>query len=507
MFKQKLPRSSGVLCNISSLPSEFGIGCFNKDVENFADVLLDMGFHWWQMLPITMIGYGNSPYSSLSSFAGNALYINPAELCNIGLLSWDELNSFKYYGEPYQVDYDFARNNITRLLNTVLPRINSEMKQNIESWRKDNEYWLEDYALYMALAEVYGYNWREWDEPLVNRDKEALSKAKLDLKNRIDYYVFEQYEFFREWKNIKEIVNKKGIKIIGDIPFYVATNSVDVWANPKEFQFDENLVEKAVAGVPPDAFSNVGQIWGNVLYDFKKQKKNNYSWWRLRIKHNLEMYDALRLDHFRAFYNYFSSPAKDKDTAVNGHWEYGPGMELLEYFEKDNPNAVFIAEDLGLIDNDCRDFIDSTGIPTMRVFQFGFDGTPSCNIPYNYEVNTVCYSGTHDNTTLLGWLYDVNPGTRDYVLKYCGYTGSAWGMGGPQCESTKAILKTLAMTSSKLCIFQIQDLLGYGGDTRMNIPGVAEGNWLFRVPFDQIMSIDRNYFLDLNNTYGRNRGE
>ena len=507
MAKAPINRSSGVLCNISSLPSEFGIGCFNKDAENFADILLDMGFHWWQVLPITMIGYGNSPYSSLSTFAGNALYINPAEFCNLGLLSWDELNSFKYYGEPYRVDYDFARNNITRLLNTVIPRLTQDIKEKISLWRKENEYWIEDYALYMALAEVYGYNWRNWDKPLQARDKAALDKKKKELENRVFYYVFEQYEFFREWTALKEIINKKGIRIIGDIPFYVATNSVDVWANPKEFQLGEDLVEKAVAGVPPDAFSDVGQIWGNVLYDFKAQAKSRYSWWRLRIKHNLEMYDALRLDHFRAFYNYFSIPAEDTDTAKNGHWEMGPGMELLNYFKKDNPKAFFIAEDLGLIDDECRAFIDSTGIPTMRVFQFGFDGTPSCNIPYNYEVNTVCYSGTHDNNTLLGWLYEVHPGTRDYVLKYCGYEGAGWGMGGPQCGSTKAILKALAMTSSILCVFPIQDLLGYGGDTRMNIPGVAEGNWMFRVPFDQIMSIDRNFFLDVNNTYGRNRGQ
>ena len=500
-----IKRSAGVLCNISSLPSEYGIGCFNKDAENFANVIADMSYTWWQVLPITMIGYGNSPYSSLSSFAGNALYINPAEFCNLGLLSWEELNGFKYYGEPYSVDYDFARNNIARLLNTVIPRLTQEIKAKVETWRKANAYWVEDYALYMALAEVYGYNWREWEKPLIVRDTASLDKKKKELANRIFYYIFEQYEFFREWGALKETINAKGIKIIGDIPFYVATNSVDVWANPHEFQLDKNLGEKAIAGVPPDAFAEKGQIWGNVLYDFKEQEKNDYSWWRLRIKHNLEMYDALRLDHFRAFYNYFSIPAEDTDTAENGHWEKGPGMKLINFFKKDNPDALFIAEDLGLIDEDCRKFIDSTGIPTMRVFQFGFDGTPSGNIPYNYEVNTVCYSGTHDNNTLLGWLYEINPGARDYVLKYCGYEGAGWGAGGPQCGSIKAILKTLCMSSSKITIFPIQDLLGYGGDTRMNIPGVASGNWKFRVPFDQIMSIDRNYFLDLNNTYGRNR--
>ena len=232
-------------------------------------------------------------------------------------------------------------------------------------------------------------------------------------------------------------------------------------------------------------------------------KKNGYRWWRKRISHCLEMYDALRLDHFRAFYNYFSIPAEDVDTAVNGHWEYGPGQELIDLIRADNPDALFIAEDLGLIDPDCRKFIDGTGIPTMRVFQFAFDGTQSVHLPYFYDRTNVAYSGTHDNNTLLGWLYEMNPDARDFALKYCGFTGPGWGSGGPSCASTKAILRTIAASSAVLAVFPVQDMLGYGADTRMNIPGTAEGNWEYRLPYELMMTVDRDFFLDVNNTYGR----
>ncbi len=496
-------RSSGVLLNVSSLPSEYGIGCFSQDADVFADLLADMGFHWWQILPVTMVGWGNSPYSGLSTYAGNRLYICPTELEKSGLLSHDEVNSFKYHGEPYRTDYDFARLNSERYLRLAYSRLTDDIRAEVREFRRKEAHWIEDYALFMSLAAVYSSSWWRWEDGLKYRRPEAIDQAKEEFKDDIDFYVFEQYEFFREWGELKARVNKRGIQIIGDLPFYVSTDSADVWANPQDFQLDETLLPKAIAGVPPDVFSKTGQVWGNCIYDFKRMEKEGFAWWRNRIAHCLKLYDALRLDHFRAFYNYFSIPAKDFDTAANGHWENGPADALLNAVYEDNPDALFIAEDLGLIDAKCREYIDGTGIPTMRVFQFGFDGTPSTHIPYRYDVNTVAYTGTHDNNTTLGWLYELNEGARDYVLKYCGFKGAGWGAGGPDCQSTKAIIRTVMMSSSRLVVLPFQDMLGYGGDTRMNVPGTAEGNWEYRLPYHLMTTVDRDYFLDLNKTYGR----
>ncbi len=489
------------MLNISSLPSEYGIGCFSRDVNAFADLIADMGFRYWQILPITTIGMGNSPYSGISSFAGNRLYICPNDL--EGLLSDEEVAACKYHGEPYRTDYEFAKLNTGRYLRLAFSRITPEVRARMDAFRRENADWVEDYALFMALAADYSTAWWKWEDGLKFRRPDALEKARAQYAEDIDFYVFEQYQFFRQWTRLKSEVNRRGVSVIGDLPFYVATDSVDVWANADKFQLDEKLLPKAIAGVPPDLFAANGQVWGNCLYDFEAMKADDYSWWRRRISHCLKMYDALRLDHFRAFYNYFSIPACDYNTAKNGHWEPGPADSLLDLVRHDNPDALFIAEDLGLIDEDCRRYIDSTGLPTMRVFQFGFDGTPSGHIPFRYEVNTVAYSGTHDNNTTLGWLYELNEGARDYVLKYCGFTGAGWGAGGPDSKSMHAIIKVLMMSSSSLVVLPFQDMLGYGGDTRMNIPGVPEGNWEYRLPYHLMATVDRDFFLDLNKTYGR----
>lgn len=499
----KFERAAGVLMPVSALPSPYGIGCFSRDAENFAEMAADMGFSWWQVLPITILGAGNSPYSGSSAHAGNFLFINPHSLAEEGLLTQEEAERAKYGGQPYKVDYTFARENMTGVLRTAFGRINPEIGKKIAEFADKESYWLDDYALFMALAGRYGFDWTKWEKGLAFRDPEALAAARREFAAEIDYYVFEQYEFYRQWYELKAKVNARGVRIIGDLPFYVATESVDVWTNASDFQLDKDGRPSAVAGVPPDAFAAQGQIWRNCLYDFAAMKKNGYRWWRKRISHCLAMYDALRLDHFRAFYNYFSIPAEDVDTAVNGHWEYGPGQELIDLIRADNPDALFIAEDLGLIDPDCRKFIDGTGIPTMRVFQFAFDGTQSVHLPYFYDRTNVAYSGTHDNNTLLGWLYEMNPDARDFALKYCGFTGPGWGSGGPSCASTKAILRTIAASSAVLAVFPVQDMLGYGADTRMNIPGTAEGNWEYRLPYELMMTVDRDFFLDVNNTYGR----
>lgn len=498
----KFARSAGVLMPLFSMPSVYGIGCFSRDVDVFVDMAVDMGFHWWQVLPLTVIGAGNSPYSGISSFAGNSLFVNPAGLFEDGLLTAEEAENAKYRGEPYLVDYDFARENTARVLRTAYGRITPALREEMAKFAAEEEYWLEDYALFMALAAERSTEWWNWEGGLADRNERALAEARARYAEEMDFYRFEQFVFFRQWLAVKKRINDRGVGVIGDLPFYVATDSVDVWVHKKDFLLDKNNRPAASAGVPPDAFAAKGQVWGNCLYDFAAMKNNSYSWWRRRIAHCLRLYDALRLDHFRAFYNFFAIPAGD-DSAVNGKWELGPGQELIDLIRKDNPDALFIAEDLGLIDPDCRKFIDGSGVPTMRVFQFGFDGTASVHLPYRYESCNVAYTGTHDNNTTLGWLYEINPDARAFALKYCGFSGAGWGSGGPSCASTKAIIKTVFASSAVLAIAPVQDMLGYGSDTRVNIPGVAEGNWRFRLPFELMLTVDRDFFLDVNNTYGR----
>ena len=501
-----IERSSGVLCNISSLPSKFGIGNFSRDAESFATTIYDMGFRWWQMLPLTAIGAGNSPYSGLSTYAGNYLYINPYELMDLGLLTRDEANNAKYNGSPYRVDYNFAKWNVKNFLKIAFNRLDDEFKKKIEAFKKQEGEWLENYAVFQAIAEQFGTKWWEWEKGLRDHDQKAIEAFKRANKERYEYFVFEQYEFYREWYALKAKINEIGIKIIGDLPFYVARDSVDVWANPKQFDLDGAYRPKTVAGVPPDAFSADGQLWGNPCYNFDEMKKDNYGWWRKRVSHCFKMYDGLRLDHFRAFYNYFAIPFGE-ETAKNGKIVDGPKMELINHFKKDNKNAFIIAEDLGLLSDDVVEFIKKTGLPGMKIFQFAFDGTPSAYLPHNYDINCVAYTGTHDNNTTLGWLYDTNEGARNFALKYCGFSGAGWGAGGPNCGSTKAIIKTIIASSARLAVIPLQDLLGYGGDTRMNVPGVAEGNWEFRVAYDALMSLERTYFADINDTYGRTCGK
>ena len=500
-----MERASGVLCNISSLPSKFGIGNFSRDAESFAQTIHEMGFKWWQMLPLTAIGCGNSPYSGISTYAGNYLYINPYELMDINLLTHDEVNNFKYNGSPYKADYNFARWNVKNFMQIAFSRLTDEMKSSVKKFLKEQSYWLDDYAVFQAIAEKFGSKRWEWEKPLKEHNQKAIDAFKRANEDRYQYYVFEQYEFFRQWNMLKKKINDIGVKIIGDLPFYVALDSVDVWANADQFQLDGNYRPKAVAGVPPDAFSDTGQMWGNPLYDFEKMKKDDFSWWRKRVSYCFKLYDGLRLDHFRAFYNYFAIPYGE-ETAVNGVWHSGPKNELINLIKKDNKNAVIIAEDLGLLTPDVTEFIKKTGFPGMKIFQFAFDGTQSTHLPHYYDINCVAYTGTHDNDTLLGWLYKANEGARNFALKYCNFQGFGWGAGGPECGSTKAIIKTVIASSASLAVIPIQDLLGYGSDTRMNVPGVAEGNWEFRIANEALYGLDRAYFADINNTYGRSCG-
>lgn len=490
-----IPRSAGVLCNITSLPSDYGIGCFSDEAIKFAEMLAKTGFQWWQILPLTSIGDGNSPYSSISAFAGNALYINPKKLFERDLLSYEQLMSCKHNGNQYVADYEFAKENTAKFLKWAFENLTRAEKEKIEKFKNQNSYWIKDYAMFMALSKEYECEWTNWPDVAKSRNADFLKKAKIEFKQNYEYFIFEQYEFFEQWKDLKSKVNDMGIQIIGDLPYYVCYNSVDVWANQHLFQLDECGNPCGVAGVPPDGFSENGQVWNNPLFDIDQMKKQNYAWWRKRVDHSLKIYDALRLDHFRAFYNYFSIPYGD-ETAKNGEWKMSFGKELVDILKKDNQKKLLIAEDLGLLTNDVENFIEKTKIPTMKVFQFAFDGENSKYLPHNFNKNIVAYTGTHDNETTLGWLYSIDEQKRQRLFDYIDYAGN-WTDGGKTCTSVKAIIRVLCMSSANLVIFPLQDLLGYGNDTRMNIPGTPNGNWKFRISNNSYDDFDFEYFEKL----------
>lgn len=496
-------RSSGVLLNISSLPGEFGIGGFSKDCDRFIEEIAQMGFHWWQVLPLTVVGAGNSPYSGHSAFAGNYLYIDPYET---GLLDSREIDSLKYHGEIYLTDYEHAKYAKKRLLEICVSRLNDAKKKEIADFCDENREWLIDYALFMAIKdENSGKPWYEWDKKLRERDKDALSEFEKTHADALLFYYFEQYEFFRQWKRVKDVAHSYGVGIIGDIPIYVCHDSADVWCNRRIMQLDKEGFPKKVAGVPPDYFSEDGQLWNNPLYDYKEMAKDGYKWFVGRIIHNLEMYDVLRIDHMRGLYEYWAVPYGET-TAKNGKWEAGPKMELWNALRKKIKNPPIIAEDLGAEDPKVIEYVEETGFPGMRVLQFGFDGRrDNIHLPYNYPKNVVAYTGTHDNDTSLGWAYSLDDATRDKVMSFvnCVDTGG-WGAGGGGCPITRAMIRSLMASSADLVVFPLQDLCGFGSDTRMNTPGVAEGNWRYRTNYGAISMIDRGFISSLNEIYGRN---
>lgn len=499
-----MKRSSGVLLNISSLAGDYGIGGFSYDAKSFVEYLASAGFHWWQILPLTTVGLGNSPYSGVSAFAGNFLYVDASSF-EEGLLTDEEKEQAKYRGDIFLVNYGHAYWAKRFLLECAIKRLDDEKKTRVAAFSKENEYWLKDYCLYMTLKEMHDYrSWFEWEDRYKFRDADALSRIAEEKADRIFYYQYEQYEFFRQWNGLKQYANDYGIEIFGDMPIYVCHDSVDVWANPKLFQLDADRKPVKVSGVPPDYFAKDGQLWNNPLYDYDYMKKDGYSWWIARIKHNLKLYDLLRIDHFRGFFKYWAVPA-GSETAKNGEWVDGPVNDIWDELRKAIPNPPIVAEDLGIIDEDIRKYVDDNGFYGMRVLQFGFDGDPkNHHLPHNYTAKSVAYTSTHDNDTTLGWMLSLDDRTRNRVFDYINCDGSfGWASGGGSCRATKAFIRTVIGSPADLAIISMQDLCGYGSDTRMNVPGKAEGNWLYRTNYSAVDNVDVNYMRKLNEVYGR----
>lgn len=486
-----MKRSSGVLMNISSLPGPYGIGTLGRDARAFADFIASLGFSVWQVLPLGTLDRGWSPYASDGAFACNPLYIDPDTLFEEGLLSRSEKEACLYKGSPYTVDYQSVSESRKAMLKSAYDRAPASVLNAARDFAKECG-WLPGYALYRAVREKHA--------SLI--PYETAVKNKGDYEALADRVIFEQYLFYKEWASFKAYANAAGIEILGDIPVYLAPNGFEAWAHPELFLLDERQNPAMVAGVPPDYFSEDGQLWGNPIYDWKAMKKNGYAFWVERMERALTLYDRVRIDHFRGLASYWAVPAEAK-SAKEGHWEEGPGMGLFESLFKKIPNPKIIAEDLGAYGEDVVKLLKDSGFPGMRVIQFGFLGGESSHLPHNYPAGCVAYTGTHDNNTLLGWLWELTPEERKMLLDYVGYKGDDWSKGGYDAPCVRAVIEAVWRSHAGTAILPFQDMCGFGKDTRMNIPGVPELNWRYRATDEVIGGIDKDYFRNINSLFGR----
>ena len=465
-------RKSGILMHISSLPSPYGIGTMGKCAYEFVDFLEAAGQAFWQILPLSPTGYGDSPYQSFSTFAGNPYLIDLDSLVEEGLLTREELESTIWGESETRVDYGCLYNNRSKLLKIAFDRFTADGA--FLGFVEENVWWLEDFGLFMALKERFrGQPWQKWSVSLMMRLPEIMASYRKELAEEIRFQYFQQYLFFRQWKALRSYANEKGIRIIGDVPIYVPLDSADVWANPQLFQLDSACRPKLVAGCPPDSFTAEGQLWGNPLYDWDRMRETGYGWWIRRLRAAAKMYDVVRLDHFRGFESYWAVPAGDK-TAANGSWKQGPGADFIGAVKEALPELSFIAEDLGYLTPEVKKLQQDSGYPGMKVLQFAFDSREESNyLPHTYTRNSVCYTGTHDNLTLQQWFDEASPEDIGLAKAYLGLNGEegcVWGM-----------IRGCMGSVSDLCVVQMQDYLGLGGEARMNFPGtLSSKNWSWR---------------------------
>lgn len=469
-----ITRSSGILMHVTSLPGSYGIGTFGKEAYEFVDFLVKAGQKYWQMLPLGSTGAGDSPYQSFSAFAGNPYFIDLDLLAEEGLLEKEDYAHGNFGDNPEKVDYEKIFECKMPVLRLAFENSKGRFEKEMESFKSENKVWLEDYALYMSLKVQFGLKpWQQWDEDIKLRDEKALTHYKELLKEETDYWTFLQYMFFKQWKALKAHANENGIKIIGDIPIYVAEDSSDTWANGEVFLLDEEKRPVVVSGCPPDAFAATGQLWGNPIYDWEYLKNTKYQWWVERIKGSLSLYDITRIDHFRGFESFWQIPFGEL-TAVNGKWVKGPGIQLFDAIKEALGEVEIIAEDLGYLTQEVADFRDATGYPGMKVLEFAFDAREESDyLPHNYDKNCVVYTGTHDNDTVMGWIENADKNDVDFAVKYLKLNeeeGCNWGF-------IRGALSSVA----KLAVVQMQDYLGLGTEARMNIPSTIGGNWQWRV--------------------------
>lgn len=492
-------RSCGVLLPISALPCEYGIGTFGRAAYDFVDFLKRSGQEYWQILPLVPTGAGDSPYSSFSTFAGNPYFIDLVSLTECGLLQKEECDAVEWSKAADTIDYETLYQERIPLLRTAFARSDYKNDTHYGSFKEKNAYWLDDFALFMAVKDAHDQKgWQEWETPIRLRQPEALCHDRLHLAEEIEFWSYIQYLFFTQYSKLKAYANGNGIKIIGDMPICVAADSADVWANSQIFRLDADLNPVAVAGVPPDYFSRTGQLWGNPVYDWEGHRQELFEWWRLRLSASFELYDYIRIDHFRAFDEYYAIPF-GAQTAVSGTWEKGPGIAFFQYMEKQFDSLPIIAEDLGGITDTVRKLLKDTGFPGMKVLQFGFNAEDdSLDLPHHYEANQIAYTGTHDNDTLVGWFDSANKTDRQFAMDYLRIQSAD--------EFADAMIQALYASAANLTIVPIQDFLGLGSEARMNIPSTVGINWKWRLSADALTErlADRIYHMAV--TYRRNDG-
>lgn len=491
-------RRNGMLLPIVSLPSPYGIGGFSKEAYEFIDLLEETGQKLWQILPLGPTSYGDSPYQSFSTFAGNPYFIDLDTLAEKGWLTKEACEASDYGDNESYIDYGRIYNSRFVLLKQAFLNSDILSDEKFTEFCKANQHWLPDYALYMALKNQNdGKSWIEWEEEIRLRKPEAVEYYKKELEEECNFYEFLQYEFHEQWTKVKEYAHKKGIQIVGDVPIYVAFDSADTWANPELFQLDEKNLPLGVAGCPPDAFSATGQLWGNPLYNWAYHKKTGYDWWLKRIAYCFDLYDIVRIDHFRGFDEYYSIPYGD-ETAVNGHWEKGPGMDLFNTVKEKLGELDIIAEDLGFLTESVFQLLKDSGYPGMKVLQFAFDPSEDSDyLTYKYQRNCVVYTGTHDNDTTAGWFEKLSDGDKEVALRYMNsfYT--------PKEEQHWDLIALAMRSTADTCIIPVQDFLGLGSEARINMPSTLGDNWKWRMTKGAFSEELKEKIRRMTKLYGR----
>lgn len=492
-----MKRSSGIILPLFSLPSPYGVGTMGQAARDFVDFLAEADQSWWQMLPVGPTGAGDSPYQSPSAFAGSSLFIDLDLLVADGLLQKREIDACEWGSDPSRVDYGLVNQNRQGLLRLACERGWQRDLADVQAFAKENEDWLEDYALFMAIKRHFGLAaWYEWPDVEARLHKpDALARYARELDADVRLFTYEQYLFFKQWSALRAYARERGVGIFGDMPIYVALDSADVWAHPANYQLDERNNPTRVAGVPPDYFSEDGQLWGNPIYDYQAMAKDGYSWWCRRVQAAGRLFDMVRIDHFRGIARYWAVPAGEK-TAKNGQWVWGPGMELMEALKKSNPDVQLVAEDLGVPTPEVMELLLASGLPGMKVVQFAFDGREDNeHLPHGIPVNCACYTGTHDNAPLGAWLVETDPACIDLARRYMGLNdeeGPIWGM-----------VRQGASSVATLFFAQMQDYLELGAEARINTPGTMSGNWCWRLQEGQLTSELARKISAVTRLYGR----
>ena len=491
-------RKSGILLHITSLPGNEGIGTLGENAFKFIDFLAKTGQKLWQILPLGPVGFGNSPYQCYSAFAGNPLLIDLNFLVEDGLLDKRNLRKTPSFSKR-NIEFDKVDNWKYPVLRKTFDNYKSSGLEKFENefqlFLTEHSWWLNDYALFMA-AKIHfgGVPWHNWNDEIKFREKYALQKLETELQVEIEYQKFLQLLFFKQWFKLKEYANSKGVEIIGDVPLYVSTDSSDVWTNTDIFLLDENLKPTEVGGVPPDYFSETGQLWGNPVFNWQQLKERDYDWWLARLHFNLHMFNTVRIDHFRGLESFWSISANEK-TAINGKWMAAFGYEMLAKMKEQTGTLYFIAEDLGIITPEVDKLRDDFNLSGMKVLQFAFS-TDSTNkdLPHNYSENFVVYSGTHDNDTTLGWLKSLKGEERKQVVKY---------LGGRNRKALRKAIELALSSVAKMAIIPMQDILELDSKSRMNIPGTASGNWGWRFMWRQLKQRQKRFLQELTEKYNR----